>query len=189
MGDWNQAILDHEVTTLEQAQVLAADIVTWLIEERIIEDRQCDACLGKVMCYPPGERFMQACGGQETDAVNGNYADFSTMLTNGMRVVAGRDFIINNQGQFGPVPCPCCGAKIAIDDFWQAGADWCENKTDSLECSHCRQASDLPRWIHPEAGFIMLAFEFWNWSPLSDAFIAAVAKKLGHRLSVIEGKR
>ena len=67
MGNWNEAIIDEEVTTEEQARELAAVIVAWLAEEQIIEDRQCDCCLGDGACYPPGRRFMQACGGSEND--------------------------------------------------------------------------------------------------------------------------
>jgi len=188
VGNCNQAILDHEVTTLEQAQALAADIVKWLVDERIVEDRQCDGCLGKGACYRPGIDFMKACGGAESDAVNGNYAAFSELASNGMRVVAERDFVVNSQGQFGPIPCPRCGTEVPIDDFWNAGSDWCEGKTQSLTCCHCGQASELPLWIHPDAGFVTLAFEFWNWPPLSDDFIEVVRKKLGHRISVIVGK-
>jgi hypothetical protein len=188
MGNWNQAVLDREVTTLESAQALSADIVRWLIDERIIEDRLCDGCLGKGVCYRPGPRFMQACGGIESDVANGNYAAFSDMVTNGMRVVVGRDAILNNQGEFGPVPCPRCAAQVPIDDFWSAGSDWHEGKTDTMQCRHCGQASILPQWIHPDAGFIMLAFEFWNWPPLSDAFVEAIAQRLGHQISVIVGK-
>jgi len=188
VGDYNQAILDHEVTTREQAQRLAADIVAWLIDERIIEERQCDGCLGKSPCYRPGIDFIKACGGVESDAINGNYAAFSELATNGMRVVTDRDFVVNSQGQFSPVPCPLCGTEVPIDDFWNAGSDWCEGKIRTMMCRHCGQASELPRWIHPDAGFVMLAFEFWNWSPLSEAFIEAIQKRLGHRISVIEGK-
>jgi hypothetical protein len=188
VGDWNQAILDHEVTTLEQARRLAADIVTWLIDQGIVEDRQCDGCLGDGACYPPAPQFMRASGGVESNFVNENYASFSTMVTNGLRVAVGRNAILNNQGEFAPGPCPQCGTDVPIDDFWQAGSDWCEGKSDKMQCRHCGQASDLPRWKHPDAGFIMLAFEFWNWPPLSDAFVQAIAKRLGHQITVIAGK-
>ena len=188
MSSHNQAILDIEVATLERAQALSSDILRWLIDERIVEDRLCDRCLGKGLCYPPGPRFMQACGGIESDSGDGNYASFSKMRTNGMGVVVGRNFILNTQGQFKDVTCPRCAAQVPNEDFWNAGDRWCKGKTDTLQCPHCGQASSLPQWIHPDIGYTMLAFEFWNWDPLSDTFIEAIAKRLGHRITVIKGK-
>ncbi|UUZ55912.1 hypothetical protein LP419_10890 [Massilia sp. H-1] len=176
------------MTTPEHAQQLAAAIVAWLVDEQIIDDEQCDGCSGEGLCYRPGRHFMRACGGVETDASNGNYASHSTMVMNGMRVVTRRDVVINMQGQFGPVPCPRCGTPAPIDAFWQAGSDWCEGKTDVMQCQHCGQPSALPHWVHPEASFVVLAFEFWNWSPLSAQFIEAVRQRLGHRISLIDGK-
>ena len=85
MGDYNQAIIDVEVTTAEHARELASDVLAWLIAEQIIEDRLCDGCLGEGACYPPGPRFMQACGGKEDAALNGTYAEFSRPLTRGTK--------------------------------------------------------------------------------------------------------
>lgn len=188
VSERNQAILDHEVTTTAQAKTLAADILAWLIDERIIDQRQCDGCMGKTPCYQPGANFMKACGGVEGNASNDSYAAISALATNGMHVVTERAFIVNNQGRFDPLPCPHCSQMVPIDDFWNAGSNWCEGKTDVLQCPHCVQASALPQWTHPEAGFVVLAFEFWNWPPLADQFIASVRQRLGHRISVISGK-
>lgn len=188
MGNWNEAIIDEEVTTEEQARELAAVIVAWLAEEQIIEDRQCDCCLGDGACYPPGRRFMQACGGSENDASNGNYADFSQDAINGLRVVASRWAIVNMQGEFGPAPCPACAAPMPIDDLYAAGNLWIEQVSDTVTCSSCGRASILPKWPHPDIRFVALAFEFWNWSPLSEEFVAEVGKRLGHSVTTMIGK-
>lgn len=89
MSSWNEAIIDQEVKSAEDARQLAGSILTWLVEEQIIQDRQSDGCL-EGACYPPGPRFMQACGGQEDDASNGNYARLSQIATNGLYVVTTR---------------------------------------------------------------------------------------------------
>ncbi|HEX8606722.1 MAG TPA: hypothetical protein VF774_29030 [Pseudoduganella sp.] len=44
MGYWSDAIIDCETITLEEARELAAAIVDWLVDARIIENRQCDQC-------------------------------------------------------------------------------------------------------------------------------------------------
>lgn len=188
MGDYNQAIIDVEVTTAEHARELASDVLAWLIAEQIIEDRLCDGCLGEGACYPPGPRFMQACGGKEDAALNGNYAEFSRMATNGLKVLTGRSVVCNHQGEFGPVACPECAAFSPIDKLWEAGEIWFEHKGDTMTCDSCGRASMLSRWIHPDVGFLVLAFQFWNWSPLSDEFIAAVGARLGNRVATITGK-
>lgn len=188
MGNWHEAIIDEEVTTAEQARELAATIVAWLAEEQIIEDRQCDCCLGEGACYPPGRRFMQACGGSENDASNGNYADFSQDAINGLRVVASRGAVLHMQGEFGPVACPACAAPVSVHDLYAAGGLWIEQASDTMTCSSCGRASILPKWPHPDIRFVALAFEFWNWSPLSEEFVAEVGKRLGHSVTTMTGK-
>jgi hypothetical protein len=43
------------------------------------------------------------------------------------------------------------------------------------------------RW-QPPWGFGYLGFEFWNWPPLSQGFIAEVGRRLGHRTVLVAGK-
>lgn len=188
MSSWNEAIIDQEVKSAEDARQLAGSILTWLIEEQIIEDRQCDGCLLEGACYPPGPRFMQACGGSDDDASNGNYAQFSQMATNGLYVVTTRSAVCNMQGRFGPVACPECAAPTPLDDLWRAGGRWIEQTGDAMTCGSCGRASILPRWSHPDIGFVALAFEFWNWPPLSEEFISAISSRLGHSVTTITGK-
>lgn len=184
MGNYNEAIIDQEVTSVEQAR----DQPCYDGAEQIIENRQHDGCLREGACYSPGRRFMQACGGVENDASNGNYDTFSTEAINGLYVVTSRSAVCNMQGQFGPVACPACGASTPLDNLWRAGGKWIETAGDSMTCDSCGRASILPRWAHPDIGFVALAFEFWNWSPLSDEFIAAVSARLGHSVTTIRGK-
>ena len=188
MSNWYQAVVSHAVITAEQAQEQGAAIAAWLIGEEIIEDQQCDGCQNEGLCYRPGRHFMRACGGVESAASNCNYADFSRLVMNGMLVAAGPTVIFNMSGKFAPVPCPECAQTVSSSEFQRAGGDFLEGKAEALSCPHCGKASALPLWTDPDLGFVMLAFEFSNWPPLSEAFIEEIGKRLGHRISVIEGK-
>ena len=187
MSNWYQAVVSHAVITAEQAQEKGAAIAAWLIGEEIIDDQQCGGCQGEGLCYKPGRHFMRACGGIESAASNGNFADFSGMRMNGMRLAAGPTVIVNASGAFDPVPCPACAEPVSNDEFASAGGKWLKGEAEALSCLHCGTASALPLWTDPDLGFVMLAFEFSNWSPLSEAFVDEIGKRLGHRVSVIEG--
>ncbi|GEM_PF-3980916 len=188
MSDWYQAVVSHAVITAEQAHEKSAAIAAWLIGEQIIDDQKCDGCQGEGLCYKPGCHFMRACGGVESDASNGNFADFSRLRMNGVRVAAGPTVIYNMSGKFAPVPCPACAQVVSSSEFQHAGGEWLEGKAEALSCPHCGTASALPLWTDPDLGFVMLAFEFSNWPPLTDAFVEEIGNRLGQRVSVVEGK-
>lgn len=113
MSIWKEAIIDQEVTTAEDARRLADTVLSWLVEEQMIEDRQCDGCVSEGACYPPGPRFMQARGGVNNADSNGTtYAKFSKMAVNGLHVVTTRSAVYIMQGCFEPVGCVGADRKL-----------------------------------------------------------------------------
>lgn len=191
MADYNQAIIDLEVTSEEHARELAGAILAWLIDERIIEDRSCDRCNGiEGQCYPAGPGFTKAC----KDVAPGEFAyfheQFHSLVTNGVRVVATRGLVRNGQGCEDSIACPRCGASSPMDEYWNIGGPWYMREVEEapIHCAHCGQASPIWQWANPDGGFVLLAFEFWNWWPLSDRFIAEFGRRLGHRFTFFCGK-
>lgn len=191
MGDYNQAFLDHEVTTLEEAQALSASLVAWLIDTRIIEDRPrvvSDNCLDHGIWYPPGPRFMDACLEEPPELFEQQRRSFLEHAKNELRVIERRAMVLNMQGRNAPIDCPCCGQGCPIDEFWRVGYDWCEGTVETYRCVHCGRDSALPRWEHPDAAFVMVGLEFWNWWGFNDRFKQELQRRLGHRMTLLYGK-
>lgn len=189
MSYWSDAIIDCETTTPEQARELAATIVDWLIDARIIENRQCDGCRGDGPCYAPGIDYLRACTNVEPGYGNSEYATFSEPGLNGMRVITAREFLYHSSGNFFcPVSCPECRMDVPVKSFHEAGAAWLEGGSETFQCPHCDKASNLPAWSQPPGGFAMLAFEFFNWPEFSPQFLAEFSRRLGHRLAYFGGQ-
>ncbi|GGY55146.1 hypothetical protein [Pseudoduganella albidiflava] len=191
MGDYNQAFIDHEVASEEQARALADAIVAWLVDERIIENRHCDRCNGaEGECYPAGPGFTKACTDVEPEKFDYFREQFESLSPNGLRVVATRGLVMNDQGCEDSITCPRCGTVSSMGDYWNVGGPWYmrEEEAGLIGCAHCSQASPIWQWARPDGGFVMLAFEFWNWWPLSEEFIAEFGRRLGHRYTFFSGK-
>lgn len=191
MADHNQAIIGHDVASEAHAREVADTIVAWLVDERIIDDRPWDQCNGdEGRCYPPGPGFPKACTDVEPDKFDKFHDQFMTTVPNGLRVVATRGFVHNGQGNHDAIACPRCGETSPTDAYWEVGGPWYMREIDAgpVPCTHCGQSSPIWQWAHPDGGFVMLAFEFWNWWPLSDEFIAEASRRLGHRITFFSGK-
>jgi hypothetical protein len=188
MGSYNQAFMDHEVTTPEQAEEMASAIVAWLVDAGIIEDRPYETELDDGPHYSPGPRFTDACVAGESACFEQERQSFLAASTNGMRLLKKRGFVLNWQGRYDPIACPHCSKTSPIEQFWEAGGAWFEGKADAMLCEHCGQSTELPRWEHPEAGFVMLAFEFWDWCNFTEEFKNEFRRRLGHRMTFLYGK-
>ncbi|GGX91908.1 hypothetical protein GJV26_16350 [Massilia dura] len=185
MGVYVDTILDREVETLEQAQEAAAAMVAWLVDRRIIEDRQCDACFGDGPCYPAGRDFMLVH--QTAPGDTGTGADEPSHAA--MRVAIGREFLFSRSAGFDTVACPKCRKDVDIRNYLDAGSDWLEGGPDTVACPDCGATSPLREWEHDGSGFVMLAFEFFDWPEPSPEFIDAFARRLGHRITYFSEKR
>ncbi|QGZ40401.1 hypothetical protein IP92_03265 [Pseudoduganella flava] len=190
MGYWADAIIDCEETSPERARELAASIIGWLVDARIIEDRQCDGCMRDGPCYLPGPAYQTACKEVPPGFGNSKYESFLEAGLNGMRVVTSPQFLFNSSGAFPDMRCPRCDAEVDLGVFCDEGAKWTEGGPDTFECPHCKAASPIPAWSHPSAGFATLAFEFFNWPEFSSDFLAELSRRLGgHRLNYFGGRQ
>jgi hypothetical protein len=194
VGDWFQVIADVEASEAE-APALAASVIGWLRDARIIAGQPADCVLGADAGYPPGPRYVAA--------VTSPDEGLPGLRTNGVEVQTARTFFYPMQAALGPVTCPYCGQILELEKrstggptaYWDLFSDaveeWMACKPGVVTCPQCRRAAGINDWQwagdYPlVVGF--LGFKFWNWPPLRQSFISEVAAHLGHRVAFTGGK-
>jgi hypothetical protein len=193
MGDTFQNIVDVEATD-EEAGPLGQRLLRWLIESCIVVEMPSESVLGADFGYGPGP--------QHAAAVTATDESVLRLRTNGLHLIDGRYIYDCGQEGVGPVGCPWCGERDVLqdpetyrmndrwDDLSEAFDRWLRGGDGELDCLHCRQVVGLKqwRWEEPVFAFGSLGVCIWNWAPLADAFVADVARVLGHRVVVNGGK-
>jgi hypothetical protein len=178
MGDYFDIIVDEEATE-DEAPVLAASVVEWLISEGIIGSEMTDNVLGSDLGYPPGPNNEKA-GGDKVPH----------LWTNGMHVITGRTVFHPMQGEVSLI-CSECGERLQWSDEWSdAVGEWYDRKGQGLlACVRCGHTKPITEWRHdPPWAFGNLGFQFWNWPPLTESFIELVSQRLGHKVVHVYGK-
>ncbi|MFI1334471.1 hypothetical protein ACH4U7_31085 [Streptomyces sp. NPDC020845] len=198
MGDYFQRIVDVEADE-QEAGPLAGRMVDWLVSEGVITRETSGEGVYSQTAdegYVPGPRWDRAVvGSAETTWQPGPVA-----------VMVGRDYYVGGQGQdeADSASCPRCDATTVIidypeefeadDEVWrpyrEAIAVWKETgEGGSVACSACAAAVPVTEWRFG-SGFALgaLAFDFWGWPPLDDAFLAEFSRQLGHSAEEQMGK-
>jgi hypothetical protein len=184
LSDDSQSIVDIEAKGRE-VERLARRVCEYLAGRNIVAASKRDCVLSAAAGYPPGKKYAEAC---TRPAARG----FARLVTNGVAVEVKRT--VFDAGENGlEVACPACRAKVLeADEAWSlaVGAWWEGNDGAAYACRKCRKTAALNAYDgrFPWA-FGSLGFTFWNWPPLSDAFVAEVAKVLGHRVRVVRCRR
>jgi hypothetical protein len=193
VGDYFQNVVDVDASD-EEAGRLGERLLRWLIESGIVVGTPSDNVFGAERGYGPGPRY--------TAAVTSPGDGLVTLSTNGLEVIDQRCIYDSGQWGVGPVVCPWCGQRDVLEDpvtyrmsdRWQdlsaAFNRWLHGGDGELACLHCRRVVGLKewRWEDPAYAFGSLGVQIWNWPPLTDAFVADVARVLGHRVVVNGGK-
>lgn len=194
VGDTFQIIADVEAAEAE-AEALAASVVGWLSDAKIIAGRQPGCVLGADAGYPPGPGYGAAV--TDVDELLGG------LKVNGLEVTTIRSVFFPGQGEVGPVTCPQCGRNVELQDqadgtmtaHWKLFSDaftkWMTSEPSEVTCPLCWHPTALNDWhwsVEWPVAVGFLGFTFWNWPPLSSSFIAQVQAHLGHRTVVIRGK-
>jgi hypothetical protein len=187
MGNWFQWIADIEVTEVEATEAAAA-VTSWLSELGVIEAEPTNCVFGSDLGHAPGPRYTLAL--EEPDLhPNPQYFD-------GVEIETGPTVFhpIQSWGVSSPI-CPHCSrttdfndplnGEATWDSFTNALTDWHGGGSGETNCPGCGEPVRINDWQwtgeYPiVAGFLGLTF--WNWPPLSDAFVAQVANRLGHRV-------
>jgi len=179
MSDASQVIVDIEASEAEAAR-LAEEIRAWLAAQGVIAQGPSDCVLGEGEGYAPGPGYGVAL-------VPGSVDEFLRLRTNGLCLRAGR--AVFDPGANGTeLRCEACGVAFEPgDDWFDAVGAWAGGDDDaSFACPDCQRTRRLAEWRGPWPwGFGNLGLEFWNWPPLSDAFVRAVGERLQHRVVVV----
>jgi len=175
--DW-QTIVDVEASAGETER-LGESVRLWLLDEGIIS--------ADVRTPPEGVTFLP--GPRFTRAIGPEYATSEGI--DGVIVEAGRR-VFDSGGNGIELTCASCGSTFAVDfhgdaawteavEAWQAGADDAQ-----FACPSCGTPRRLVEWRGPRPwAFGHLGIAFWNWPPLLDEFVDAVAARLGHQIVLV----
>jgi len=177
VSDFAQVVVDLEVGQ-EAAAALGDRIRKWLVEAQVIEPETTDSALSGVAHRP---------GPNAGSALSGNDDAFMSLATNGLHISVGRK--VHDAGANGiELHCEACGRGFAPgSSYHQAAESWFGgNDHATFACPNCGTAKLLAEWRGPCSwGFGNLAFEFWNWPRLSEEFLAAMGRQLGHRTKLV----
>ena len=181
MGDWFQTIVDPEATEAE-APALADRVLHWLIDEQIVVGERTDCILGDGG-YAPGPAYEKATGSHDKYLL--------ATRTNGLEVVSTHT-VFHNGGLGVDIVCWSCGGRFEPPNgLWgDAVGQWYQrNGPGMLACPGCGASRRITEWQHdPPLGFGNVGFTFWNWPKLTEEFVAAIGKRLGHRVQLVVGK-
>ncbi|MEV6280728.1 hypothetical protein [Nocardia sp. NPDC051832] len=187
MGVYCERIIDLEATDAD-ARPLADRVIDWLVTERVLTrelsgDRMYSdhATEG----YVPGPHW--------------HHITVEQWNTPGPVAIAlGRNAYAEGQGSDTPeyAKCPACSTNTVIIDYpagqwepdrtrWQPFATaisaWHHTGTATAPCPACAATSTITAWQwSSDFTLSTLAFEFWNWPPLTEAFQQELSARLGH---------
>lgn len=162
------AIPNAPTTTAEAAKLLA-----WLVAEGIVEAMPSDCGLG-ALAHGPGPNVASVLVKQEP-----GFSDFRTLMTNGMAIKSTLRCVLQVAGDRSPrFRCPSCNARVDVDDVWSLAEDAFIPPPD-VECDACQKRSPVEALVVKGGAFGNLVLRFWNWPPLTDAFLATVAERCG----------
>ena len=184
MADLFQTVIDTQVRP-DQADHLARHVVEFLAGKGVIA-----ASPSEEGGYPRGPRALEI----SDPAVGRTAHETIPPVYSHLQVIIGR--AIHSGDMSDPrsprAICPKCAAVFDDpDEEWPAAVQgWLAGDDDSsLGCPGCGAAAPVTAWGYDSGtGFGNLAFRFWNWPPLSRAFLEELRKELGHPLAVVRGK-
>ncbi len=175
-----QIIVDRDATEADTA-ALAERALEWLADEQIVE-------AAPTPSVPSGLGRRPAEAWQSAIVEIDEY--FLELDVNGVEAVCGRR--VFDAGDFAVRPyCPRCNKPGAADARWRTAVEAWRAGDDAatLSCPHCGAHAPLVDWRHdPPIGFGNLGVVFWNWPSLNREFIEQLARVLGHRVVLVEGK-
>ncbi|MDL4773195.1 hypothetical protein [Actinomadura xylanilytica] len=160
-----------------EARGLARRVLGRLTAAGIVMGDPTECVLGDVSGgYAPGPAHLSVvCGGP---------GGFPDVWPNGLEIDVGRTAFYGPIGEGDRVACPHCAAWLPFEAVAPVVGDWAdEGGPGALACARCARRAGFNEWRWPvPCAFAELGLRFWNWPPLSEAFVRDLAGCLGHRL-------
>lgn len=163
-----------------EARGLARRVLARLVAAGIVLPDPTDCVLGDVPGgYAPGPAWASVIS-DGPDAPG----DFPNVWPNGLEIDVGRTAFYGPVDEDDRVACPRCAAWLPFEAVMAVVDEWAdEGGPGSLVCARCAELSGFNDWCWPvPCAFAELGLRFWNWPPLTDAFVRDLAGCLGHRL-------
>ena len=164
----------------EELAKIASAALAWLVAEGIVEERADDSGLAHPG-HRPGKNAASVVVAQGAGAM-----DFRTLRTNGMEIHCDGWSVLTSNDEMPSFACPSCHAEIDVDQVLphldaivRAGTTLPE-----VACPKCEKPSPLVSLEVANGAISNLSFHFWNWWPLSPAFVQRLAKQCGASLAV-----
>jgi hypothetical protein len=178
MGEYFQRIVDLQASD-EEADELGASVLAWLVDSGVVEATDRDYHDWPGGGYAPGPCY-------ETAVVEPR-EELDLRWNNGLHVITGRTVFYSDGVD--AIACPACQTAVAWGQLSDAIDEWYAAGAGTRRCGGCGRVMGLNDWRwQPPWGFGYLGFEFWNWPPLAQGFIAEVGRRLGHRTVLVAGK-
>ncbi|MGV9414945.1 hypothetical protein ACWDOP_34030 [Nocardia sp. NPDC003693] len=196
MGDFFERIVDLEVSAGE-AEAAGASVIEWMVSRGWLTRETS----GETMYSRHAEEgFVAGPGWAE---IAGNWG--ADWIPGPVAVITGRHAHYGGQGEIEPAAalCPRCDARTVIIDYpqrweadpavWQPFSEaieaWEHTGEGAAACPACGASSPITEWRWAdEMALATLAFDFWGWPPLTDAFVAECAARLGRPVARQSGK-
>lgn len=188
MGIYTHCVVDRETDSLEEARRLGEQVVAWLVERQIIENRLIACPLGD-QGYSPGPHYWRAWGAPERSLPGPGDDGFLTSGRNGVQLHMQRNLYLISQGDFGPARCPHCEGENEPASYYEACDEWMKGGIGNLRCEECGVVAPVSRWGHDSVLCGTLGLVFWDWPSLSPEFLHELSERTGRRVSLIEGKQ
>jgi hypothetical protein len=186
MADYFQTVIDTRAT-LGEADHLARHVVSFLSDRGIV-----GAAPSEEGGYDRGPHATDIST-PEPSGSSPRHESIPPVYSH-LQVLIGRMTHSENLSEFREprALCPACGKDLEDPDGdWQAAVQaWIGGDDDSaLLCPACGKESAVSRWTYKSPyGFGNLAFRFWNWPPLSAAFLEDLRRELRHPIVLVKGK-
>jgi predicted RNA-binding Zn-ribbon protein involved in translation (DUF1610 family) len=180
MSDSFQVLVAQELTP-EAAEQKAGEVVQWMIAQGVIVPERSDCVLESDSGHPPGPGASRA---------HARGHRLVWLRTNGVTVSTGRRVFHAGDNGIG-LECSACGDAFEPGEEWtEAVARWFEGD-DYVQfmCPTCGQALPLQEWEGERRwAFGYLGITFWNWPPLAESFVKALATHIASPITVVLGR-
>jgi len=180
VSDTFQVLVAQELGPRAAEQLVPA-IIAWMVAQGVIVPERSDCVVESGLGHAPGPGATKALESRHK---------LVWLRANGVSVSAGRR--VFHAGENGiSLECSACGDAFEPGEEWtDAVGRWFEGDDDvSFMCPTCGQALLLKDWEGEwRWAFGNLGITFWNWPPLAESFIQALATYIASPITVVLGR-